>query len=124
MKLLFAAILATILSSCVDTGDFINHTLKAEKLGECSQPETPMSMNSNTSGERYEFHYCLPDNFDESKYTVSRIGDTVTLSFPEAKEGEKTALYKITLDIDAKPKYHFIKLGDKNNLMEVTTASY
>ena len=68
-------------------------------------------MISNINGERYEFDYCLNEGFDEKAYTVERKGDSLVVIFP--KSTSKTALYKLILDIDAKPAYHHIVLGDK-----------
>jgi hypothetical protein len=98
------------LSSCgLDT--FINHKLKAEKIGACSNEVTPIKMISNINGERYEFEYCLEEGFDEKNYSVERKGDSLIVNFPAATK--QTALYKIIIDIDAKPAYRIISLGGR-----------
>jgi hypothetical protein len=111
-------VVAVLVFSCND-GDFINHKVSAEKAGNCTGATGAMNMVSNTSGERYTFSLCLPGGYDEKNYTVNRKGDTIVVVFPEVKIGEVTALYKITLDIDAKPRYSFIKLGQE--LVAVTS---
>jgi hypothetical protein len=68
-------------------------------------------MISNINGERYEFEQCLDDGFDGKNYTVERKGDSLIVNFPEAVG--KTALYKLILDIDAKPAYRNISLGGR-----------
>ncbi|MEP6675809.1 MAG: hypothetical protein ABJA78_11660 [Ferruginibacter sp.] len=112
MKYLSIIGIACLLNSCSDS--FINHTLKAEKIGDCSQQKAPINMNSNINGERYEFDYCIEDPFDGKNYKIERKGDSLIVSFPEAVAAGKKALYKLTLDVDAKPAYHHIILGDKD----------
>lgn len=75
-------------------------------------------MVANINGERYEFEECLPADFSTDRMTTSRQGDTVLVQF--AKAGAKKALYKMTLDIDSYPRYHFITIG--NNTFEVVTT--
>ena len=103
------AITLTFLSSC--SNSFINHKLTAEKIGECQQQTLPVKMSSNINGERYEFQYCLEEDFNGRDYTIERKGDSLLVKFPAITK--KTALYKLTLDIDAKPAYHHITLGDQ-----------
>jgi hypothetical protein len=110
MKYLITA--ATVFFLSCNDGDFINHTLSAEKAGSCSGANGAFNMVSNTSGERYTFSVCLPDGYDAKNYTVTRNSDTILVTFPQVKNGETTALYNMTLDIDAKPRYNFIKLGE------------
>jgi hypothetical protein len=117
MKYLITAALV-LLFSC-NEGDFINHKLSAEKAGSCTGANGAFNMVSNTIGERYTFSQCLPDGYDAKNYTVTRKGDTILVVFPEAKAGQPTALYNMTLDIDAKPRYNFIKLGTE--LVAVTS---
>ena len=105
MKYLF--VLVIFLSSC--SNSFINKKLQAEKIGDCSNETAPIKMTGNINGERYEFNYCLDEGFDGKDYTVERSGDSLLVKFPAPVK--KTALYKLILDIDAKPAYHHIKLG-------------
>ncbi len=123
MKRLLAAAAVVFLCSCND-GDFINHTLVAEKTGSCAGAGGAFNMVSNTAGERYTFSICLAEGYNAKNYTVTRKGDTILVAFPPVPSGEptglvKTALYKMTLDIDAKPRYNFIKLGEE--LVAVTS---
>jgi hypothetical protein len=117
-SLLFLA--AMVFCSCTDDGDFINHTLQAEKAGNCNAATGKYRMVSNTSGERYIFDLCLANTYNGKDHT--RNGDTIMVSFPTITSGEASALYKITLDIDAKPRYNFIKLDDK--LIAVLPGNY
>jgi len=75
-------------------------------------------MVSNINGERYEFQYCVEDGFDGKNYTIERKGDSLLVKFPATTK--KTALYKLILDIDAKPAYHHITLGDQT--LEIVPA--
>ena len=119
MKYISTAFLLIILSSC--SNSFINKKLKAEKIGPCTNEAVPIRMEGNINGERYEFNLCLDDNFDGKNYTIERSGDSLIVNFPVTTN--KTALYKLTLDIDAKPAYHHIKLGDQT-LVVVPTDKF
>lgn len=105
-----------LLASC--SNSFINHELKADLTGDCMSVKQPVKMVSNINGERYEFNLCLDDGFDDKNYKVERKGDSLIVSFP--KPATKASNYKLTLDIDAKPPYHHILLGDQ--LVEVVQA--
>jgi hypothetical protein len=109
MKYFLTLTTIVLLSSC--SNSFINHKLKAEKMGACSNEVTPIKMISNINGERYEFEQCLDEGFDGKNYTVERKGDSLVVIFP--KTAGKTALYKLILDIDAKPAYRNISLGGR-----------
>ena len=87
-------------------------------MGECTGQTSSIKIESNINGERYEFEYCLDDGFDGKSYTIERKGDSLIVSFP--KPAAKPALYKLILDIDAKPAYHHIVLGDKT--LEIVPA--
>lgn len=108
MKYILLAAIIFLFASCSDA-PFINHTLKAEKIGPCTSGDETIRMEGNINGERYIFNDCLDDNFDGKNYTIVRTGDTLIVKFE--KMSKKTALYKITLDVDAKPAYHHITLG-------------
>ena len=116
MKYLIAIVFIVIFQSC--SSSFINHEMKAERIGACIAEKKQVTMNSNINGERYVFEYCLGDSFDGKDYKVERKGDTLLVSFP--KVSERNSLYKLTLDIDAKPPYHYILLGD--NMLEIAPA--
>lgn len=100
--------------SCSDAA-FINHTLKYEKLGACSDEAMPIKMTSNVNGERYELVSCVDDNFDGKNYSVERKGDSILVNFPKAAAAKSS--FKLTLDIDAKPVYHHIILDGKEVLV-------
>ncbi len=106
MKYLFITTLSVLLFSCSDA--FINHKLNMEKAGECSAYQPGIKMISNINGERYEFDVCMDDNFDGKNYSVERKGDTINVNFP--KNGTKQSLFKLKLDIDAKPAYRLINI--------------
>lgn len=109
-----------LLSSC--SNSFINHKLQSEKLGPCSSEQLPTKMISNINGERYEFNYCLDEDFDGKNFTIVRSGDSLLVQFPAPTK--KTASFKLTLDIDAKPAYHHIKLGNQQTIEVVPTDKF
>ena len=116
MKYFLTALTIILFSSCgPDT--FINHKLKAEKAGACTNEITPVKITSNINGEHYEFDYCLQEGFDATNYKVERKGDSIVVTFPEPAN-KPNALYKITLDIDAKPAYRYISLGGRTIAMK------
>lgn len=114
MKYISLIAIIVLLTSCSDS--FINHELKAERIGDCKEEHNAVKIMSNINGERYEFEYCLEENYSGKDYKVERKGDSLIVSFPVATK--KTTMYKLTLDINAKPTYHHILLGDK--LIEVS----
>ena len=107
MRYTYIIICSCFLFSCNDP--FINHDLKFEKLGDCSNMSQPIKMISNINGERYEFSCCMDDGFDGKNYTVVRKGDSIIVSFPKTGD-KKQAGYNLILDIDAKPRYQHIIL--------------
>jgi hypothetical protein len=98
------------LFSCSDS--FINHELKLEKIGECADYSPSIKMISNINGERYEFFSCIDDGFDGKNYALVRKGDSVIVDFPKTA-AQKKSLYKLILDVDAKPNYHHIILDGR-----------
>lgn len=111
MRYLIIITCCCFLFSCSDS--FINHALKFEKLGDCSNERNPIKMTSNSNGERYEFVSCLDEDFDGKKYSVERNGDSILVSFPKTSD-RKQAQFKLILDIDAKPRYgHIILDGEE-----------
>lgn len=93
---------------------FVEHKMKMEKTGKnCSKLETSFRMNSNFGGERYEFEKCLPADFDDASVISERSGDTVIVHFGNVAGSQPTGVYKVTLDIDSYPLYHFLTIdGD------------
>lgn len=110
MKYVLTIICCGFLFSCSDS--FINHKLKHEKLGDCNGNIPPIRMISNINGERYEFLSCIDDNFDGKNYTLVRRSDSIIVDFPKTA-GQKQSLFKLTLDVDAKPGYHHILLDGR-----------
>jgi len=102
--------LLILFASCKG-GTYINHDLKAERIGDCSATLTACTLTENSFGEHYEFNRCLIEGFNTDDYLIERKGDTLVLTFPKEKNDEPKALYKLNLDIHASPKYNFIKLG-------------
>jgi hypothetical protein len=113
-------ILLVLLASCKG-GTYINHDLKAERIGDCSATLTACTMTENTFGEHYEFNRCLVEGFNTDDYLIERKGDTLVLSFPKEQLNEQKALYKLNLDIHASPKYNFIKLGTE--VLQITPVN-
>ncbi len=113
MKYTLVIFAALFFSSCSDS--FINHLLKFEKLGDCSDQVTPIKILSNVAGERYEVISCIDADFDGKNYTVDRKGDSIIVNFPKA--GATKAAYKLTLDIDAKPAYRHMILDGREVLL-------
>jgi len=109
MKYLNFIVVAVLLASCSDS--FVNHELKFEKFGDCRTMETPIGIESNINGERYQFEQCMDDGFTGKEYTVERRADSLFVNFP--KSGAKQARFKVTIDIDAKPAYHYISFDGR-----------
>lgn len=110
MKYAFVIISCCLLFSCSDS--FINHKLTYQKLGDCAGYSESINMISNINGERYEFNSCIDEGFDGKNYTLVRKGDSVIVSFPKTA-AQKKALFKLILDVDAKPNYHHIILDGR-----------
>lgn len=81
-------------------------------MGDCGAYSKSIKMISNINGERYEFFSCIDDGFDGKQYTIERKGDSVIVSFP--KKSQNKVLYKLILDVDAKPAYHHIIIDGRN----------
>lgn len=118
MKYILSVIVIIFFCSCSDS--FINHSLKAERSGDCKKETLPVKMISNINGERYIFQYCLDEGFDEKNYTIVRNGDSLLVKFP-ASTGKQVS-YTLTLDIDAKPPYHYITLGEGGQTIPIKAA--
>ena len=110
MKYMIIILSCFLLFSCSDS--FINHELKSEKVGDCTDFSQTINMISNINGERYEFLSCIDDGFDGKNYTLVRRGDSVIVDFPKTA-AHKRSLYKLILDVDAKPNYHHIILDGR-----------
>jgi hypothetical protein len=110
MKYVSGIICCGLLFSCSDS--FINHKMKAEKIGECKEYSRTINMISNINGERYEFFGCANDDFDGKNYSLVRRGDSIIVELP-VTSAQKQSLFKVTLDVDAKPNYHHILLDGR-----------
>jgi hypothetical protein len=110
MKYALTIICCCFLFSCSDS--FINHKLKAEKTGDCGGYSKTIGMISNINGERYEFFSCIDDSFDGKNYTLVRRSDSIIVDFPKTA-GQKQSLFKLILDVDAKPRYNYILLDGR-----------
>ena len=111
MKYGFLLLSCCLFFSCSDS--FINHDLKFEKVGDCADFSPSIKMISNINGERYQFFSCIDEGFDGKNYTIARKGDSVIVDFPKTAT-QKKSLYKLTLDVDAKPRYHYIILDGRD----------
>lgn len=110
MKYALIIICSCFLFSCSDS--FINHELKAEKVGDCGDYSKTIGMISNINCERYQFFSCIDDNFDGKNYTLVRRSDSIIVDFPKTAD-QKKSLFKLILDVDAKPNYHHIILDGR-----------
>jgi hypothetical protein len=100
------------LFSCnVSHDPYLKHKVKLEKLSEsCSGKSDKFNMNSNTNGERYTFQECLDANSDEKNVIIERRKDTVFIQFK--KTGQGTHLYDLTIDINTRPQYNWLVVGE------------
>ncbi|MET0391796.1 MAG: hypothetical protein ABW019_01590 [Chitinophagaceae bacterium] len=90
---------------------FVSHKVKLEKAGDdCGQLQPYFRLNSNFGGERYEFEKCLPAGFNADHVISVRKGDTVVVRFDDAAGAAATTLYRVALDIDSYPRYHFLTI--------------
>lgn len=110
MRYIFLITGCCLFLSC--SNSFINHELKSEKLGDCAGYSRNIKVTSNINGKRYEFYSCLDDGYNGSDYTLTRNGDSIMVSFPRTGS-QKKSLYKLILDVDAKPGYRYISLDDR-----------
>jgi len=105
-------LLSLFFFSC-KTKPFVKVDVKAEKLmAECSKKSEEVALNSNIGGERFEFEECLAYNFDSKLVTADRKGDTLVVNIPRPGVGVPRSLYKLTMDVDAYPRYGFIAIGE------------
>ncbi len=110
MRYTFIVICCCFLFSCSDS--FINHKLKSEKIRDCTAYSRTIKLISNINGERYEFYSCMDDGFNGSNYTLVRKGDSIVVSFPKTGN-QKQSLFKLILDVDAKPGYRHIMIDER-----------
>lgn len=96
-------------TGCSDA--FVKHHLEFKKTGACTGLDPAIRMQSNINGERYQFSACLPASFSGTEYQLDRRGDSLFLHFNAA--GTPNTACLITLDVDAKPAYHYIEIEGK-----------
>jgi hypothetical protein len=108
MKIIYASLLMVVFAGCKST-PFVKHDLSFEKVSDdCSAMNPGFKMNSNLNGERYEFQRCLDADFKKEQLTHERQGDTIVLKFE--RKNSKQALYNLTIDLDAYPRYNFLAI--------------
>lgn len=108
---LIACCTALLLTAC-EEGPWVKHEMTVTKKGNCTNEISSVKMESNINGERYVFEECLPEGFDGKAYELERKGDSLFVTFPQAASS-KTALFTLTLDVQASPVYKCIKLGSR-----------
>lgn len=119
MKIFFVLLIVVSIAAC-KTKPFVKHELEFEKVADnCSNVSSDFKMNSNLNGERYEFQRCLDADFKKEQVTSSQPNDTTVMVKFERKNS-KQALYKLTVDIDAYPRYSLLILdGDTIHMKPV-----
>ncbi|TMI72301.1 MAG: hypothetical protein E6H09_10465 [Bacteroidetes bacterium] len=106
MKLFYVALIIALLNGC-KTKPFVKHDLQFEKVADnCNGMNMDFKMNSNLNGERYEFQRCLDADFAKEQLTSVQRGDTIELKFE--RKNSKQAVYKLTVDLDAYPRYNIL----------------
>ena len=116
---LFILLFLFVLVSCdYKSKPYLKHDMEFEKIApDCIQQNSQVSVDANTIGERYVFQECLESGFNGT-YNVERKGDTVEVKI--GRPSEAKVLYKITLDINTRPTYHFLTIN--GNTMPVTVT--
>ena len=117
---LFIISLCCFLLWACHTKPFVKHSVEFEKLSDkCTESVSSISMNSNLNGERFEFHVCLDADFKKEQVSSSQPNDsTVVVKFD--RKTTQQSLYKVTLDVDAYPRYSlFVLDGDSIRMKAV-----
>jgi hypothetical protein len=105
--ILFLAIIMGFIAC--KTKPYLNKKISVARIAAiCNEGDGDIKMNSNTNGEHYEIYKCLDDDFTEKMMGVTRIGDTVNIQFEN--QFKNKAFFKVTVDIDAYPRYNFINI--------------
>jgi len=115
-----ASVLFIILLTGCQTKPFVKHSLDFEKTADsCTNQVSAISMNSNLNGERFEFQSCLDTDFKKEQAMSYQPNDT-TVMIKFERKNPKQALYKLTIDIDAYPRYSLLILdGDSIQMKRV-----
>lgn len=116
--ILFLMACACTLQACdFKSKPYLKHELKYDKVaGDCYGMSDAVSIDANTIGERYIFNECLNASFNGS-YAAERRGDTVIVRIGEASQVR--SVFRITLDINTRPTYHFIDINGKTMAVTV-----
>jgi hypothetical protein len=119
MKRLLAVLMIISIAGC-KTKPFVKHELEFEKVADnCNNLSQDFMMNSNLNGERFEFQRCLDADFKKEQATSSQPNDT-TVVVKFERNNSKQALYKLTIDLDAYPRYSLLILdGDTIHMKAV-----
>ena len=119
MKNTTILLLIILLMAC-KTQPFVKHSLEFEKIADhCKNQASAISMNSNLNGERFELQSCLDADFKKEQVTSYQPNDTTVMIKFERKNSQQ-ALYKLTIDIDAYPRYSLLILdGDSIQMKRV-----
>jgi hypothetical protein len=94
-------------SSCGEEQYFKTKAALIKKSDECKPGGVDLVMNSNINGDRYSFHICLQDNFDNADCVITRSHDSVFVNFRKSPQ-LKQVQYEATIDIDTYPRYNFL----------------
>ncbi len=115
-KYIIAIAALLIFQGCDDGKDYLKHKISYERLGNCRDINTNVSVVSNTIGERFVFQECLDDEF-KGDYSVSRKGDTIVVKLD--KSSKANALFEVTLDINTRPAYTHLQVNDVTMMVTV-----
>jgi hypothetical protein len=117
-KTLLLAFLVLMISCDYKSKPYLKHDMKYEKIAsDCVGQDGSVSIDANTIGERFVFQECLPASF-KGEYEVIRKGDTVEVKL--GKPAEAKSLFRITLDVNTRPTYHFLNIN--GNTIPVTVT--
>src|SRR5262249_2789647 len=108
-----------LIAAC-KTKPFVKHSIVFEKVADdCNAISPDFRMNSNLNGERFEFQRCLDADFKKEQLTSQQSNDTTVILKFERKNSRQ-ALYKLTIDLDAYPRYHLLIIdGDSIQMKPV-----
>ena len=119
MKPTLAFLLIICCVAC-KTKPYVKHSVIFEKIADGCYKQVPgISMNSNLNGERFELQSCLDTDFKKDQISSSQPNDsTVIIKFE--RKNSKRSLYKLTIDLDAYPRYSLLVLdGDTIHMKAV-----
>ncbi|HLG39865.1 MAG TPA: hypothetical protein VI461_09360 [Chitinophagaceae bacterium] len=119
MKIFFVFLIITSIAAC-RTKPFVKHDLEFEKVADnCNNQDAAFRMNSNLNGERFELQRCLDADFKKGQLTSYQPNDTTVVLKFERKNSSQ-ALYQLTIDLDAYPRYSLLILdGDTIHMKQI-----